>query len=362
VRVVRAARRGRPRWRVALATVLAAVALAALAASVEGRPIGAAARSPDYGPQPAPSLFGLNTGTYDHDSARLALDTPMAAAMGAQWVHFTAGSLSFSGKTVSFAGLDNAVDQARAYHLGVLISLGGVPAACSLKPQPDPITSCPPTNASDLHAYSQFLSALLLNLRGRVEYFESWVEPNHASMWAPAPDAAAYARLLISEYRTVRTLDSRYGLDDKLLFAGIGGSDLGYLSEVLDALHGQRAFDLVGDAPYRFPPTPPATANPALSFPGGGHPALTWEQELTDYEGQFTSHGYGETDMWLTEFGWPGVPGPSAAACSDADDSPAEQERSEEGAFSVMKALGFVKAAFWENQRDYERGYTNRDP
>jgi hypothetical protein len=358
---MRAALQGR-RWRAAVAAVIAAAALAALAASVEGRSVLAPLRSPVDAAQPAPSLFGLNTGTYDHDSAGLGLDTPVAAAMGAQWVHFTAGSLTFSGEAVGFGGLDNAVAQARAYHLGVLVSLGGVPAACSLNPRPAPITSCSPTTAADLRAYSTFLQALMLNLRGRVEYFENWVEPNHASMWAPAPDAAAYARLLVSEYQTVRAVDSRYGLDDRLLFAGIGGSDLGYLGAVLDALGGQPAFDLVGDAPYRFPPTPPATANYALSFPGGGHPALTWAQELTDYENEFTSHGYGQPAMWLTEFGWPGVPAASADGCKDADESLSEQEQDAQSAFAVMKAVGFVEAAFWENERDYERGDINRDP
>ena len=182
---MRASRRVRSRWRTGVAAALTAAA--ALAASVSGQP----ARASDDGAQPPPSLFGLNTGTYDRDVARLELDTPMAAAMGATWVHFTAGSLTFSGDRVSLAGLDRSVAQARAYHLGVLVSLGGVPAACSLHPRPARITSCPPTSAADLRAYDAFLRRLLLNLRGSVQYFESWVEPNHASMWQPSPSATA---------------------------------------------------------------------------------------------------------------------------------------------------------------------------
>jgi hypothetical protein len=352
----------------------AGLVTAGAAAAVVGLLVGAAhagaSAGGGYGPEPAPSLFGLNTGTYDHDISRLARDTPVAAAMGAQWVHFTGDSVTFSGDRVSFTRLDDAVDQARAYHLGVLVSLGGVPAACSLTPRPSDITKCPPTTAADLRAYSSYLTALLLNLRGRVDHFESWVEPNHASMWQPAPDAAAYARLLIAEYRTFQAVNRRYGTDDKLLFAGIGGSDLGYLGAVLDALGGQRAFDLVGDSPYRFPPTSPSTPNYALSFPGGGHPQLTWVQELTDYEGEFTSHGYGQPKMWLTEFGWPGIP-PAAAAvraakapCTDTADTQQDQAGFLQQAFAILRssAVSFVQAAFWENERDYEADYPNPDP
>src|SRR5438309_1137415 len=61
-------------------TTLAAVALAAAAAAP------AAARIPP------PSLFGLNTGTFDPNYAHYVRDLPAARALGARWVHFT-GSL-----------------------------------------------------------------------------------------------------------------------------------------------------------------------------------------------------------------------------------------------------------------------------
>ena len=56
----------------------------ALAAVVVAAP--AAARTP------TPSLFGLNTGTFDPDYAHYVRDLPAARALGARWVHFT-GSL-----------------------------------------------------------------------------------------------------------------------------------------------------------------------------------------------------------------------------------------------------------------------------
>ena len=40
------------------------------------------------GQEPAPSLFGINTGTYDTSQARLSRDLPTAKRLGARWVHF----------------------------------------------------------------------------------------------------------------------------------------------------------------------------------------------------------------------------------------------------------------------------------
>jgi polysaccharide biosynthesis protein PslG len=352
----------RPRLRRS-APVLAGALLAALALT-GGVPARAhAPRGASAAAAPPPSLFGINTGTYDHDNARLERDTPTAASMGARWVHFTGGSVSFVHGKPSFAGLDRAVDQARKDGLGVLLSLGGVPAACSLVPRPSDVVHCPPTSAADLVAYDAYLKRMLLHFRGRVSYFESWVEPNHVSMWPPAPDPSAYAALLESEYAVVQQVNAQYGLHDQLLFASIGGSDLGYLDNVLTALGARKAFDIVGDHPYRFPPDDPATPNYAISYPGGGHPKLTWTEELIDYEAQFTSHGYGTPPVWLTEFGWPGANGPDG--CGGATSTEADQASFLRSAYALLRSdpqLSFVKAAFWFNLRDYATGVANPDP
>jgi hypothetical protein len=349
-----------------MASTRRAALLGALAAVAVLVPIGAAPAAREhaaYAPAPPPSLFGINTGTYDHDVARLERDTPTAKAMGARWVHFTGGSVSFVGSHPSFAGLDRAVDQARADGLGVLLSLGGIPAACSLRPRPSDVVHCPPTSAADLTAYDAYLKRMLLHFRGRVQYFESWVEPNHVSMWPPAPDPSAYAALLESEYTVVQQVNAQYGLDDQLLFAAIGGSDLGYLDQVLTALDGRKAFDIVGDHPYRFPPDDPSTPNYAISYPGGGHPKLTWAQELEDYEAEFTTHGYGTPPMWLTEFGWPGANG--AVGCGGSTSTEQDQAQFLKEAYTLLETdpqLSFVKAAFWFNLRDYAAGVANPDP
>ena len=59
------------------------------------------------GRQPPPSLFGINTGTYDSSESRLSRDLPTAVSLGARWVHFTGDSIKYSGGRVSFAVMDS---------------------------------------------------------------------------------------------------------------------------------------------------------------------------------------------------------------------------------------------------------------
>ncbi|MBV8947791.1 MAG: hypothetical protein JOZ95_20350, partial [Solirubrobacterales bacterium] len=48
---------------------------------------------PHMGRPPSPSIFGINTLTYDSSQARFKRDIPTAARLGARWVHFTNGSV-----------------------------------------------------------------------------------------------------------------------------------------------------------------------------------------------------------------------------------------------------------------------------
>jgi hypothetical protein len=349
----------------------AIVGLAAVASVVAD---GAAASSPaglpplTAGQQPAPSLFGINTGTFDTSQARLARDLPTAVSLGARWVHFTGGAITYSHGEPSFAQLDSEVDRARGLGLGVVVSLGGIRGACSVTPAPANPVGCPPTTPQDLSVYAAYLRRLLLHFAGRVVYYESWVEPNHTSMWAGGVNAAQYAALLETEYGVFRQTAPQ----DELMFAGVAdfgienGSPSGiavlpYTDEVLSDLHGQTAFDLVALHAYRFPPS----LSP--DDPGWTHyPATpvwrkdTWTQQLEAYEQEFAAHGYGAPPIWLTEFGWPG----NAHEAGGYFPSLGAQARDVAQAYQALEspALSFVQAAFWFNQRDYEPGTPNPDP
>jgi hypothetical protein len=320
------------------------------------------------GQEPAPSLFGINTGTYDTSQARLSRDLPTAKRLGARWVHFTGDSVKYSRGRVSFAQLDSEVDRARRLGLGVVISLGGIRGACSVVPAPSNPVHCPPTSPHDLSVYAAYLRKLLLHFAGRVVYYESWVEPNHTSMWAGGVDPAQYATLLQTEYRVFQATDPQ----DKLMFAGVAdfgienGSPSGiavlpYTEQVLDDLHGQIAFDLVALHAYRYPPSLSPDDLGWTHFPAG--PVWrkdNWAAQLEAYEQEFTAHGYGQPRMWLTEFGWPG----NAAPGGDYYPSLRAQATDVTEAYQALEspALSFVQAAFWFNQRDYEPGTPNPDP
>ncbi len=351
---------------IAIAVLLLFAALLSVAASARSSPRALAPLQP--GVQPSPSLFGINTGTFDSSESRLSRDLPTAVTLGARWVHFTGDSIKYAGGRPSFALMDSEVNRARALGLGVVISLGGIRAACSLSPAPADPTDCPPTTPHDLAVYASYLRALLRHFSGRVRYYESWVEPNHTSMWPSGPNPGQYAALLETEYSVVRSVRPR----PLLMFAGVAdfgiedGSPSGiavlpFTDQVLTDLHGQPGFDLVALHAYRFPPSL------APDDPGWTHYAQspvwrqdTWAQQLEAYEEEFTSHGFGRPRLWLTEFGWPG----NAAAGSDYFPSLAAQATDVAQAYQALESpqLSFVQAAFWFNQRDYEPGVANPDP
>jgi hypothetical protein len=320
------------------------------------------------GQQPAPSLFGINTGTYDTSQARLARDLPTARRLGARWVHFTGDSVTYSHGRASFAQLDSEVDRARRLGLGVVISLGGIRGACSVVPAPADPVHCPPTSSRDLSVYSAYLGRLLRHFAGRVADYESWVEPNHSSMWAGGVNPAQYAALLEAEYSVFQASEPQ----DKLMFAGVAdfgiedGSPSGiavlpYTEQVLDDLHGQPAFDLVALHAYRYPPSLSPDDLGWTHYPDA--PVWrkdSWTAQLEAYEQEFTAHGYGEPRIWLTEFGWPGNVTPNGGYYPSLQ----AQATDVAEAYKALEspALSFVQAAFWFNQRDYEPGTPNPDP
>ena len=345
---------------------------------------------PSAGPSPSPSVFGINTLGYGSSWANFSREVPTARSMGARWVHFTNGSVHFSaGGRPDWSILDDEVMGARRLGLGVLVSLGGTPAGCSVSPRPTDFTGCPPTTPGDLHAYSRYLRAELVRYRNVVEYYESWLEPNGPSFWRPRAFPQQYANLLKTQYRVFQQVNGQYHTDLKLLFGGpisfstAPGSQgaiavLPFVNQVLHDLHGARVFDGIGLHAYRFPSDSngPATLNwgptavqwvyvRGLSFShgyrcrgGARWCRMTWRQELLAYEQEFENHGYGQMPLWLTEFGWPGIANPSTALYP----SFATQAQYLSEAYRVILGLPFVQAAFVFGLEDYQPGIVSPDP
>jgi hypothetical protein len=332
------------------------------------------------GAEPAPSLFGIDTAVYDSSQAYFDRSIPSARALGARWDHFTAGAGTGSG---SFGTLDREVRQARSQGMGVVISVGGVASACSLRPRPANVHACPPVTAKDRRNYQAYFRRLVLRYRNVVQYYESWTEENNRSSWLPGPNPARYAAVLKAQYSVIQSVNRQYGLNLQLLFGAPTGFEVNnnsgwtavvpFTNQVLNDLHGSKPFDGIALHAYRFPPATDGPATPVCDYVGAvavspGYNTsncpsplwrwLTWPDELTAYEQLFSAHHYGEPPLWLTEFGWPGNAVPNGSYFP----SEAAQASDLQEAYEDLFQLPFVKGAMWFNLRDYQPGYASPDP
>jgi hypothetical protein len=269
--------------------------------------------------------------------------------------------------------------------MGVILSFGGIHSACS-RSTSNP-AGCPPTTASNLKNYQAYVERVLARYHKVVDYYESWKEPNHGSQWGGSANPAQYAALLKAQYQAFQSFNRKHphsgpgGHDMMLLFGSANGftirppskdiAAIPFVHQVLDDLGGAKAFDGVALHAYRYPesagPNDLASdwfgnvACPSAKQPSGAGCQLTWPQELSTYEQEFTSHGYGTPPMWLTEFGWPG-----GGNCSSLPRGyclkTAAQGADLKAAYADLLKLPFVKGALWFNLRDYQPGYSTPDP
>ncbi|HZU60355.1 MAG TPA: hypothetical protein VE983_05285 [Solirubrobacteraceae bacterium] len=345
--------------------------------------------------QPKPSIFGLNTATLDSNHPNAKKDFSRASQLGARWVRLTDDNIQWQHGKPDYSTLNLQIRLAQAQGLGILISLGGDPNACSIHPTPSNPAKCPPTSAKNLQVYKQFLQQELLHFSSDVTYYESWIQPNEPGRWPPEPKPAQYAALLKAQYSVFQAVNKKHGLHLKLLFGGPvnfsigpGGSSksgiavLPFTHAVLGDLSGQKPFDGIAINGYRLPPaTRPPTYSafddiqglPAAQGAHGPYPAqgcnntgtwckMTWPQELSAYEQEFMNHYATQLPMWVTQFGWPGSK--TVPPGQPADDYPsyAQQKQDLTEAYGDLLHLGSVQAAFWYNLRDYQPGVPSSAP
>jgi hypothetical protein len=370
------------RFLIAGITVLA---VAALVAVVPGAQAAHHKKKHSSGSrEPAPSIFGIDTGTFDSKPSDYTKDVPAARALGARWAHFVLGPQTATG---NYKSSDYWVNQATTHHMGVVLSFGGIQKACS-KSTSD-VHGCPPTTSAELTTYQRYVTQILTRYHKHVDYYESWTEPNHPSQWGGNVNPAQYAAVLKAQYQAFQKFNSQHphsgpgGSSMKLLFGspndfGIapGGSSeavLPFTQQVLDALGGQRAFDGAALHAYRYPPAVYGPNDGKCDYVGSapvtlgsscanGFRKLNWSDELTAYEQLFQSHGYGQTPLWLTEFGWPGGTNPNCYSKAGFCPSEAAQDADLKAAYDDLLRLSFVQGALWFNVRDYQPGLSTPDP
>lgn len=161
-----------------------------------------------------------------------------------------------------------------------------------------------PANPAAVAAYADFLGAAVVRYQPRgIRSWEIWNEPNLAGFWAPAPDPAAYARLLVAAYAAVKTADpGAVVISGGLSPAPDTGPAKGpvvhfaavdFLGRVYEA-GGAGAFDALGFHPYSWPRMPDTW------LPWSG-----WSMMEGAIRELMTAHGDGNKRIWLTEYGAP---------------------------------------------------------
>ncbi|HEY0604668.1 MAG TPA: beta-galactosidase [Herpetosiphonaceae bacterium] len=137
--------------------------------------------------------------------------------------------------------------------------------------------------APDPDRYAAFAKAVAARYKGKVQAWEIWNEPENGNFWKPAPDPAAYSRLLIQTYAAIKSVDPSV----TVLSGGVVPFDPTFLNAV--AAHGAwGSFDALSVHPYVDPFTPETAQIDVVGIKNV----------------QTLAARYGSKPIWATEFGW----------------------------------------------------------
>lgn len=230
----------------------------------------------------------------------LARELDAYVELGARWLRFDAkwGVVEPKRGQRRWEAYDRVVAQAQARGIRVLMVVG-YPADWA---QPGRRAS-----SVDPAAYAAYAAELVARYAPLgVLHYELWNEPNTGSFWRPAPDPAAYARLVRAAYPAMKAVDA-----EVTVLAGAmapvsgreppdcrgGGTKIGpiaFLRELLRQGIGG-SFDALSYHPYT-----------GGALPGEEHPCNAWHQ-IAGTEPSLRSvleeAGHGDKAIWVTEFG-----------------------------------------------------------
>jgi polysaccharide biosynthesis protein PslG len=182
----------------------------------------------------------------------------------------------------------------------------------------------------DPDRYAAFAREVALRYKGRVQAWEIWNEPENAIYWRPAPDPAAYARMLIKASAAIKSVDPNV----TVLSGGVVPFDPSFLNQV--AANGAwSSFDALAVHPYVDPHTPEAAQIDVVGVRNVQNLAAR----------------YGSKPIWVTEFGW------GSGAC---ERDPQGRTDEEEQANYLVRGAAMLRGAgaervLWYNFKDQER-------
>lgn len=155
----------------------------------------------------------------------------------------------------------------------------------------DTQTACPPYTDSEINAFAQFCRDVSQKLTDDVYAFEVWNEYNIERFNPDGRTAADYARMLKSVYAAIKADGT-----DSAKVVGIvsSGTPTAWISDVFEALGGERCFDAVSVHPYD-----------SHNSPESGSKTLA--ERVGSVRNIMNNFGCSDIELWITEIGWPSV-------------------------------------------------------
>jgi hypothetical protein len=243
-------------------------------------------------------IFGIasNLGSVDGNTREQAYT--MLQTAGASWARV--GSywpyIDRNGKAARDWGTsDSHLAAAKAHNMTVVGSIAGY-AAWANGSRGDWYVPADPTE------YANFVRDTVNRYKADVHYWEIWNEPNLEEFWAPAPNPAAYAKLLRAAYLAVKQADPTA----KVVFGGICRNDYTYLNNAYtalkaypDAAANDNFFDVLAVHPYADDRAP--EVNSSANIWGGMDRNFAG---LPKMKTAMTNQGDPDKHIIVTEFGW----------------------------------------------------------
>jgi hypothetical protein len=245
------------------------------------------------------SILYPRNGDYAIQHRRLA----QVAALGSRWVRVDLEWMNVQGRgprTFNWTVPDRFAIKARAAGLNVLFTILMTPGWANGR-RGDFV---PPTDPGTIGPFCARAAEHYARLHVKVA-LEVWNEPNLAAFWRPAPDAAAYTRLLRSCHDAIR----KTGLGTRVISGGlapVGGYDTGNgtsdvnqvrFLEQMFAAGAAHEFDAFGYHPYSYP------ASPTTTDARGAWPQMA--QVPGHNIRQVMEANHYVVPIWATEYGMP---------------------------------------------------------